>query len=117
MSHRDRNHYFNDAQLEHLAASDDADVRTLVELVRSLAAENLLEYMQKLGRKYLQDERAPGLDRALWATLQRGPERLDEDEVMDLDQLSQMAGGWWRLDDVPDPEFLSFDDWKDVTQE
>jgi hypothetical protein len=107
-----RNHYFNNDELLKLEAHDDEIVRKLVDLVRSLASERLLDYMRYLGVKYLQTENAPGLDYALWYAIINGPERLTEEEVGELHQLSEMAGGWWRLDGVPEPEFLSFEDWE-----
>ena len=106
-----RNHYLNHQELEALASDDNDNVRKLVDLLRDLACERLLDRMRELGRAYLGNPAAQGLDRALWYAVQNGPERIDEADVGELDQLSQMAGGWWRLDGVPEPEFLSFEDW------
>lgn len=112
-----RNHYFNNDELLKLEASDDEDVRKLVDLVRNLASERLLDYVRSLGVKYLQSPDAPGLDYALWYAVVHGPERITEEEVGELQQLSEMAGGWWRLDGVPEPEFLSFEDWATIYAE
>lgn len=106
-----RNHYYNNDELRALESSDDEDVRKLVDLVRSLAAERLLEYIRSLGEQYLQSANAAGLDVALWYAVVNGPERINEEEVGELQQLSEMAGGWWRLDGVPEPEFLPFEEW------
>ncbi len=106
-----RNWYYNNEELRVLEAHDDEDIRKLVDLVRSLAAERLLDYMRSLGTKYLQTPTEEGLDYALWYALVHGPERVSEEEVGELEQLSQMAGGWWRLSGVPEPEFLSDEDW------
>jgi hypothetical protein len=112
-----RNHYLNHQELEALASDDNDNVRKLVDLLRDLACERLLDRMRELGREYLSNPNAPGLDQALWYAVQNGPERIDEADVGELDQLSQMAGGWWRLDGVPEPEFLSFEDWTSVYKE
>jgi hypothetical protein len=112
-----RNHYYNDDELRALEAHDDEDVRKLVDLVRGLAAERLLEYVRSLGMKYLQSDNASGLDLALWYAMIHGPERILETEIGELQQLSEMAGGWWRLDGVPEPEFLTLDDWAQVYAE
>ena len=109
-----RNHYLNNEELEVLASDDSAEVRRLVDILRDVASELLLSKMRELGRTYLQDPDAPGLDLALWRAIQEGPERMDAAEVGDLEQVSQMAGGWWRMTGVPEPEFLSFEDWADV---
>lgn len=111
-----RNHYFNNDELLKLEASDDEDVRKLVDLVRNLAAERLLDYVRSLGAKYLQGDTL-GLDYALWYAVVHGPERITEEEVGELQQLSEMAGGWWRLDGVPEPEFLSLEDWAPIYAE
>lgn len=108
-----RNHYLNHEELEALASDDNDNVRKLVDLLRDLAGERLFDRMRELGRKYLSDPEAPGLDRALWYAVENGPARLDSEEVGDLEQLSQMAGGWWRLDG-PEPEFLSFEEWSEI---
>jgi hypothetical protein len=108
-----RNHYLNHEELESLASDDNDNVRKLVDLLRDLAGERLLDRMRDLGRKYLNDSEASGLDRALWYAVENGPARLDSEEVGDLEQLSQMAGGWWRLDG-PEPEFLSFEEWTEI---
>lgn len=112
-----RNHYFNNDELRELEASDDENVRKLVDLVRNLASERLLDYVRSLGVKYLQSPDAPGLDFALWYAVVHGPERISEEEVGELQQLAEMAGGWWRLDGVPEPEFLSFEDWAPIYAE
>ena len=104
----------NNEELEVLASDDSAEVRRLVDILRDVASELLLSKMRELGRTYLQDPDAPGLDLALWRAIQEGPERMDAAEVGDLEQVSQMAGGWWRMTGVPEPEFLSFEDWADV---
>ena len=112
-----RNYYLNHAELEALASDDNDDVRKLVALLRDIAGERLLDRMRELGRQYLGAPNAAGLDRALWYAVENGPERIDEAEVGDLEQLSQMAGGWWRLVGVPEPEFLSFEEWSLVYKE
>lgn len=109
-----RNHYFNDDELRELESHDDETIRKLVDLVRNLAAERLLEYIRRLGVKYLQAENAVGLDLALWYAVLHGPERITESEVGELQQLSEMAGGWWHIDGVPEPEFLSQADWMGI---
>jgi hypothetical protein len=109
-----RNHYLNHAELEALASDDNDNVRKLVDLLRDIASERLLDRMRELGQKYLGTVDAAGLDQALWFAVENGPERIDSEEVGDLEQLSQMAGGWWRLDGVPEPEFLSFEEWSSI---
>ena len=112
-----RNHYLNHQELEALASDDNDNVRQLVDLLRDLACERLLDRMRELGDKYLNDPKAVGLDRALWYAVENGPERIDGAEVGDLEQLSQMAGGWWRIDGVPEPEFISFEEWASIYKE
>ena len=76
-----RNHYLNHEELEALASDDNDNVRKLVDLLRDLASERLLERMRGLGEKYLNDPEAPGLDRALWYAIEQGPERIDGAEA------------------------------------
>lgn len=112
-----RNSYYNDAELTELEAHDLPEVRKVVDLVRDLSAELLLVKMLELGKKYNRTDKVNGLDLALWYALQNGPERISEIEVAELDQLSQMASGWWRLQEQLEPEFLSFEDWLQVYRE
>ena len=92
--------------------SDDPRVQRLASVIRRLSQELLLQFMRNLGRKYLGDEAALGLDIALWKAVIDVPVRLTDEEVTRLELLSQQAGGWWRL--TPDEEFCDHDYWGSV---
>mgnify|MGYP001160593926 CR=1 len=104
------NDYYNHQELTALAKSDNACVRKLVVQLREVARDALLIRMGVLGGTYLKDPNSPALGRALYKALQEGPKQLSEDEVGELSQLSQMAGGFWDTD--PEPEFKTFEEWE-----
>lgn len=103
------NDYYNHQELTELERDDDARVRKLVVQLRELARDALLAKMGVLGGLYLKDPNAPALGRALYKAMQEGPKQLSEDEIGELSQLSQMAGGFWDTD--PEPEFKTFEEW------
>lgn len=106
------NDYLNDSEMVDLELSDDPKVQKLASIVRRLSQELLLQLMRELGRRYLGDERAPGLDIALWKAVIELPVRLTDEEVTRLELLSQQAGGWWRL--TPEEEFCDPGFWASV---
>jgi hypothetical protein len=101
--------YLNDQEMAELEGSEDPTVQRLAAVIRSLSQELLLQRMRALGKQYLGDEQAVGLDIALWKTVVQSPQRLSDEEVAELEQLSQQAGGWWRLH--PEAEFLDSGTW------
>jgi hypothetical protein len=94
------------AEYEH---SSDPAVQRLAAMVRRLSQSLLFQKMGELGRKYLGSGEAPGLDIALWKAVVEAPVRLSDEEAAELEQISQQAGGWWRLGQ--DPEFLDLEAW------
>lgn len=106
------NDYLNDSEMTDFELSDDPRVQKLASVVRRLSQELLLQLMRSLGRRYLGDEAAPGLDIALWKAVVDLPVRLTDEEVTQLELLSQQAGGWWRL--TPEEEFCDQGYWVSV---
>jgi len=107
-----RNHYYNDAELSIFEADDRDELRGVVASLRELAREFLLVRMREAGRKYLQAEWTEDLPVILWKAVLHGPKVMDPDEVEDLEQLSQIAGGWWHSDSVnKEPAFLTLAEW------
>ena len=106
------NDYLNDSEMTDHELCDDPRVQKLASVVRRLSQELLLQLMRDLGRRYLGDGAAPGLDIALWKAVVEVPVRLTDEEVTKLELLSQQAGGWWRL--TPEEEFCDHGYWESV---
>lgn len=104
------NEFYNDRDLTQLAQSDDPRLRKLVLQHRELGKSALLSYMAILGSKYLGNGGHPALGRVLYKALQEGPKTLTEEEVGELSQMAQIAGGFWDTD--PEPEFRTFEEWR-----
>lgn len=104
------NDYYNDHELNELAKSESPQLRKLVAQHRELGRSALLSYMAILGSKYLGDGAHPALGRVLYKALLEGPKQLTEEEVGELAQMSQIAGGFWDTD--PEPEFKTFEEWR-----
>ena len=109
------NEYLNNTEMELYEQSSDPAVQRLAAMTRRLSQELLLHLMRDLGSRYLGDGDAPGLDIALWKAVVEVPVRLTDEEVTNLELLSQQAGGWWRLN--PEPEFLDLEWWAEVYAE
>jgi hypothetical protein len=107
------NDYLSDAEMTDYELDEgDPKVQKLASVVRRLSQELLRLMMRELGRRYLGDENAPGLDIALWKAVVEVPVRLTDEEATQLELLSQQAGGWWRL--TPEEEFCDLDYWGSV---
>jgi hypothetical protein len=111
-----RNHYYNNEELDRLASDDHPDVRKVVDMVRDLAGDLLFERMRKQAAQFNLPFDA-GFSIGLWKALQQGPKRISEEDVTDLEQLSEMAGGWWTFDELGEPEFQSLDEWRKTYQQ
>jgi len=109
------NDYLNNSEMTDHELCDDPRVQKLASVVRRLSQELLLHRMRDLGSRYLGDADAPGLDIALWKAVVEVPVRLTDEEVTELELLSQQAGGWWRLN--PEREFLDLEWWAEVYAE
>ena len=106
------NEYLNNPEMEAYEQSSDPAVQRLAAMTRRLSQELLLHLMRDLGARYLGDGDAPGLDIALWKAVVEVPVRLTDEEVTQLELLSQQAGGWWRL--TPEEEFCDQNYWASV---
>lgn len=83
------------------------------ELATALASQTALYLrlrMRELGRKYGVVD-VTGLSIALWRTTQETPEKLSEDEALELEQLSYQCGGWWDLKEKGEDAFVTAQDW------
>jgi hypothetical protein len=104
--------YMNDDEMRRLENAEDPQVQRLASVVRGLSQELLLRFMREMGAKYLSNDDAPGLDIALWKAVIEAPVRLSDEEAAQLEQLSQQAGGWWKLLPNEEPEFSPLMAWE-----
>lgn len=95
------------AAAAYLATAADLAPR-LVTVLRETATLALLHYMGHLSLKYTGEPWADGLANALWKAVQDGPQVMDEDEVTQLEWLTDVAGGWFATPD----EFLDAEAWQ-----
>jgi hypothetical protein len=107
--------HLNAEEMAEYEQSSEPAVLRLAGLVRRLSQALLLQLMRELGQRYLGNSDAPGLDLALWKAVVEVPVRLSDEEATQLEQLSQQAGGWWRL--TPEVEFLDSEYWSEVYSE
>ena len=93
-----------------LESDENPNTQRLASIVRSLSQDLLLQKMRELGRKYAGSDTANGLDHGLWKAVVETPVQLTDEEASELEQMSQQAGGWWRL--TPEMEFLELEAWQ-----
>jgi len=103
--------HYTSKELNELSVSDDEHIRRLVLELRVVAQDFLLARIYELSKKYLDGE-LYGIDIALWRALQDGPKSIDEEDLIDLNKLTELAGGWWSFESTLEPVFLNKEEWE-----
>lgn len=104
---------FSNEELKELEKDAGPIVMRLCISVRTLASRLLLTRIREIGEKYLGNASSPHLDVALWRAIVEAPERVTDEEINELEALSEQAGGWWTSLHS-EPEFLDIGTWTKV---
>lgn len=108
------NDYCTHAELAEFEKSDNSDVRRLAAHYRALGKEHLKSRMRELAQAYVEDVPADW-GHAVWRAIIDGPVSMTEEEVNEVDQLGQIAGGWYDYSkNQNEPEFVEREDWLDL---
>lgn len=98
---------------KHLEAlgGEGGELGQLATALLGMTAGYLRLRMRELGMKYTGDS-VVGLSTALWRTTQETPQRLLEEEALELEQLSHQCGGWWDLKETGEDVFVPTEEWE-----
>ena len=97
----------------------ETHVPQLVKTVREYARDLLLREMVEISRKHFGTLWAPDLEFQIWRAIEDGPVSLDEREVDRLEELAEIAGGWFQYLGQPEeigqgaePDFIVLEEWE-----
>lgn len=106
---------FTNEDLEVLSESGGPEEVRLVALIRRLASENLALVMQEIARGFTGEPWPDDLEYHLWRAITEGAERLTEEQIAKLVELSELSNGWWYFSpDFNEFIFLDLSKWKNV---